>query len=482
MGSTGRTPNVYGIPATLNWCVESIAQLKGQVFGIIQNGGTGSPQVNSDWDATTGVAEILNKPNVVENPFTEEVSAGSYKITNLSTPTADMDAANKAYVDTFVTGLSPKTAVRVATTDPLIGLYDNDLGTFTMTTTGILAVDGVNLVQGNRVLIKNQVSQIQNGIYDVTTEGILGVATIFTRSSDANTGAELVSAYTYTSTEGFTQASKGYVQKTADPITLGSSDIVWILFNSNAYGEGTGITIGTGNLIYSNLSTGIPGIGNVGQPVRGGTTSEGALTIVGSISTDPRTTAAPAVIVSSAGPLGDDNTAQVHMSVPLTVAQSSTAGYTGIKLAVTETSLGSGTKNLIELLAGAAGTSSRFAVANTGTITVAAGANRFANDVPATSSDANFTLSLIQNETWIRTGFTVPRVITVPLDATVAFPIGAQINIAQWGAGTVTFAGESSSVNIRSKGSLKTINGQWVWVTLKKVDANEWALIGDLTT
>lgn len=64
MGSTGRTPNVYGIPATLNWCVESIAQLKGQVFGIIQNGGTGSPQVNSDWDATTGVAEILNKPNL----------------------------------------------------------------------------------------------------------------------------------------------------------------------------------------------------------------------------------------------------------------------------------------------------------------------------------------------------------------------------------------------------------------------------------
>jgi hypothetical protein len=41
MGSTGRTPNVYGIPATLNWCVEAIAQLKGQVFGIVQNGGGG---------------------------------------------------------------------------------------------------------------------------------------------------------------------------------------------------------------------------------------------------------------------------------------------------------------------------------------------------------------------------------------------------------------------------------------------------------
>jgi hypothetical protein len=148
---------------------------------------------------------------------------------------------------------------------------------------------------------------------------------------------------------------------------------------------------------------------------------------------------------------------------------------------VTETSTGSGTKNFIEFLGGAAGTTSKFAVANTGTITVAAGANRFANDVQ-TIADANYTLQATDNETWIRTGFTVPRVITVPLDATVAFPLGAQINIAQWGAGTVTFAGESGSVNIRSKGSLKTINGQWVWVTLKKVDTNEWALIGDLTT
>lgn len=41
MSSTGKSPNVYGIPATLNWCVASIEQLKGQVWGIIQNGGGG---------------------------------------------------------------------------------------------------------------------------------------------------------------------------------------------------------------------------------------------------------------------------------------------------------------------------------------------------------------------------------------------------------------------------------------------------------
>jgi hypothetical protein len=182
------------------------------------------------------------------------------------------------------------------------------------------------------------------------------------------------------------------------------------------------------------------------------------------------------------GPLAGASINQIYTNIPVSISSTGTSGWTVLKVPVSDTSTGTGTKNFIEFLGGAAGTTSKFAVANTGTITVAAGANRFANDVSATSSDAAFALSLIQNETWIRTGFTVPRIITVPLNSTVAFPIGAQINIAQWGAGTVTFAGESGSVNILSKGSLKTINGQWVWVTLKKVDTNEWALIGDLTT
>jgi hypothetical protein len=479
MALRDQNPKNLAFASKVDWSVAWIEILKGQVWGLEQNGGGGSLQVNSDWDATSGVAAILNKPNVVENPFTEDISAGSFKITSLATPTAGMDAVNKAYVDTFVQGLSPKTAVRVATTVTLVGTYNNGAGTFTMTATGVLTVDGINLLLGDRVLIKDQVDQSQNGIYSVTTEGIIGIATVFTRTTDADTGTELVSAYVQTGSEGSTQANKGYTQATPSPITIGTSPIVWNLFNSNTYGDGTGITIGSGNLINSNLSTGVPGPGNTGQPVRGGTTSEGALTIVGSISTDPRTTTAPAVIVSSAGPLGDDNTAQVHMSIPVTVAQTSTAGYTGLKLAVTETSLGSGTKNLMELLAGAAGTSSRFAVANTGTITVVSGANRFAfNTREVTAATDTFVIG--DNEGTIFGNRATAQTFTVPLNSSVAFPIGARIDIIQKGAGKITIAGPGVTIN--SQGGFLSVGAQYVGVTLIKEAINTWYLIGNLIT
>jgi hypothetical protein len=410
--------------------------------------------------------------------MTGVINAGSQKIQALATPAEDTDAANKAYVDTFVTGLSPKTAVRVATTGAIAGTYNNILGTFVTTATGVLAIDGVNLVLGDRVLIKNQVAGLQNGIYEVTIEGILGVTTTFTRSLDNDTADEMVSAYTYTGTEGSTQASKGFVQTAPAPITLGTTAIEWVLFNSSIYGAGTGITIEEGNLIASDLSNGVPGLGNIGQSVIGGTTANGALTIVGSTSLSLRTTTAPAIVMNSVSGLGATTAInQVFEQITAIINQSSAAGagYTTLKVSTVETSVDTGTKKLFELLAGASGTTSKFAVANTGTMTVAAGANRFANDVQ-TIDDDDYTLLVTDNETWILAPFTVARDIIVPPDV---FPLGAQINVAQWGAGAVSFV-EGSGVEIRSKGGLLTISEIYVWVTLKQVAANEWSLIGDL--
>lgn len=404
---------------------------------------------------------------------------GGFRMFNVATPEYDTDAANKAYVDTFVTGLSPKTAVRVATTGALIGTYNNGAGTFAMTATGVLAVDGVNLVIGDRVLIKNQVAQLQNGIYDVTTEGIIGVATIFTRSSDNNTDAEMVAAYTYTGSEGSTQANTGYVQSTAAP-TIGTDPIVWNLFNSNAYGASTGITIEAGNLIASNLSTGVPGLGNIGQSVIGGTTANGALTIVGSISPSLRTTTAPAIVMNSVSGLGATSAInQVFEQITAIINQSSAAGagYTTLKVSTVETSVDSGAKKLFELLAGAAGTSSKFAVANTGTMTVASGANRFAfNTREITAATDTFVIG--DNEGTIFGNRATAQTFTVPTDASVAFPIGARIDIIQKGAGKITIA--KPGVTINSQGGFLSIGAQYVGVTLIKEATNTWYLIGNL--
>lgn len=69
--------------------------------------------------------------------------------------------------------------------------------------------------------------------------------------------------------------------------------------------------------------------------------------------------------------------------------------------------------------------------------------------------------------------------VTVPTNASVAFPIGTQIDLVQGGAGAVTFAG--AGVTINSKDGNKTTNGQYVGVSLIKTDTNTWLLLGDLT-
>jgi len=72
------------------------------------------------------------------------------------------------------------------------------------------------------------------------------------------------------------------------------------------------------------------------------------------------------------------------------------------------------------------------------------------------------------------TGFTV----TVPLNSSVAFEIGDQINLVQLGTGQVTVAG-ASGVDIRSEGSKLKLKGQYATATLVKIATNEWVLLGN---
>jgi len=70
--------------------------------------------------------------------------------------------------------------------------------------------------------------------------------------------------------------------------------------------------------------------------------------------------------------------------------------------------------------------------------------------------------------------------LTIPTNATVAFPIGTQIDLVQNGDGAVTFVGDTG-VTINSKGGNKTIADKFVGVSLIKTDTDTWLLVGDLT-
>lgn len=136
------------------------------------------------------------------------------KITNLPDPTADGDAATKGYVDSAIEGLAWKDSCRVATQ-----------ATLNLSSPGA-TIDGITMVTGDRVLVRAQTAEADNGIYVWN-----GAAVAMTRSLDANTFPELEQAAV--SVEEGTGAGVTYRQ-TAVNGTLGTTAISWTTFGTSA--------------------------------------------------------------------------------------------------------------------------------------------------------------------------------------------------------------------------------------------------------
>ena len=198
----------------------------------------------------------------------DNVAMGGYRITNLGTPTQSGDAANKSYVDALTTGLSIKQAVNYATAAVLPntptyanGTADQSQGTgigATLTGSGshTLQVDGVNVTNNQRILVKNQATATQTGIYVVTNAGAGGPggsAWILTRSSDAdNSIAGELRPNAYVSVlAGNTNIGTSWVitgtgtaTTPAGAIKIGTDSITFSQFNGAAsYVAGAGLTL-----------------------------------------------------------------------------------------------------------------------------------------------------------------------------------------------------------------------------------------------
>lgn len=192
---------------------------------------------------------------------TANVSWGSYKITSLADPTADQDAATKKYVDDVAQGLNVHDSVVAGTTANLTATYSNGTSGVgaTLTNSGTQAafsIDGVSPTSGQRVLVKNQTTTSQNGIYTVTTVGSGSTNWVLTRAADFDAAAEIGGGDFVFVTGGTTLDNTGWV--CIDKVTtVGTDPIVFAQFSgAGTYLAGNGLTL-TGNTFSVNTGTGI---------------------------------------------------------------------------------------------------------------------------------------------------------------------------------------------------------------------------------
>ena len=206
---------------------------------------------------------------------TGTVDVASSLITSVTTPVSATDAATKGYVDSVANGLDVKASVRYATTANVAGTYNNGAGTITAGSNGAFSIDGQVPTAGDRILLKNQSTTTQNGIYTVTTVGSGSAAYVLTRTPDADAASEITGGAFVFVEEGTANADNGYVFTHNGEPTLGTDAISVAQFSgAGQISNGAGLTK-IGNTLAVDVDTfSIEISSNKLQVVAGGITND----------------------------------------------------------------------------------------------------------------------------------------------------------------------------------------------------------------
>jgi hypothetical protein len=228
----------------------------------VANGGTGATTltgylVGNGTSPVTAVATIpnagLTNSSITVGTTAIALGASSLTLGGLTSvavtqdPTSALQLATKQYVDAVAEGLHIHAASAAATTGTLASItggtvtYNNGtagVGATLTLSVALTVLDGYTLLNGDRVLVKNEVAQANNGIYTWATGG-----TVLTRATDFDTAAEMASGDFTFVTNGTLYANTGWVQ--TDPVTtVGTSPVTWVQFSgAGAYTAGTGLTL-----------------------------------------------------------------------------------------------------------------------------------------------------------------------------------------------------------------------------------------------
>jgi hypothetical protein len=197
-------------------------------------------------------------------------------------PTSALQLATKQYVDAVAEGLHVHASCAAATTGTLASItggtvtYNNGtagVGATLTLSVALTTLDNYTLLNGDRVLVKNEATQANNGIYTWATGG-----TVLTRATDFDTAAEMASGDFTFITNGTLYANTGWVQ--TDPVTtVGTSPVVWVQFSgAGTYTAGTGLTLAGSQFSITNTAVTAASYGSASKTLTATVNAQGQLT------------------------------------------------------------------------------------------------------------------------------------------------------------------------------------------------------------
>jgi hypothetical protein len=212
----------------INVSVNSAGQIEISADDVVSNGDAGlmtgaDKKKLDDATATSGTSTLVMRD-----------ASGRFQAV---APSADLDVANKSYVDGARSGLDVKDSVKLAT-NAALPTFTHLTGVLTASANAALALDGTTLTrgidEGIRVLVKNETSSNApyNGIYTVTDAGDGSNPWVLTRSTDADTDTEVTPGMFTFVEQGTNWADTGWVLSTDGAITVGTTALAWVQFSS----------------------------------------------------------------------------------------------------------------------------------------------------------------------------------------------------------------------------------------------------------